>query len=432
MTRLFILAFLFVASAFTIGSAHAWNEVKSERTFGVLELEMGRSTVIQADANFSMIAVADPDVAEAMVTNDRLFFVRGTAPGITTILLYNEAGQLVEMVELEVRMNLAALERDLAVLLPGEPIRVHPVKDSVFLTGVVSNGTVADQAVQIADRHMPGRVTSALSIGQAEQVMLEVRFVEASRDALKEIGFQTRIDANDVNAATGTGLISGSVGSATALFSNVGGENIDIRLQALESEGSVQTLARPNLVALSGDTASFLAGGEFPIPVAGGDGEVTVQFREFGVSLAFTPVVLDGDLINLRVRPEVSAIDNRNSVVTASVAVPSLTTRRVETSVELRDGQAFAIAGLLQDRITEESVGVPLLKDIPVLGKLFSSERYQREETELVIIVTPRLVKPASSPEALSFPVASLEPSPKHGRDFYQPVRGYGNCQSYG
>ena len=416
MTRLiaFLLSIIALAGALP---AHAWNEVKPAETHGVLKLEQSRSTVVQADMPFSRIALADPEIAEAMPTSNELFFIRAKAPGTTTILLYDGNGKLVEFIELEVTIAIAALQRDLKTLLPNEDIAVHTIKDGIFLEGVVSSDAAAARAIQIAERHVPGGVTNGLTTLQAEQVMLEVRFVEASRDQLKDIGFRTTY-AEDGNSFTGgTGLVGGATGAATAIFRGVAGENIDIRLDALESKGALQTLARPNLVALSGDTASFLAGGEFPIPINGGDGEVTITYRQFGVSLAFTPTVVGGDLVNLNVRPEVSQIDERNGVSSGGVSVPALTVRRVNTTVELRDGQAFAIAGLLQDRTSEEAINTPILSDIPVLGALFSSKRYQREETELVIIVTPRLVKPLSSPDAVRTPLDDVD-TPNEGEFF--------------
>lgn len=193
-----------------------------------------------------------------------------------------------------------------------------------------------------------------------------------------------------------------------ALFTNVGGENIDIRLRALEEKGIIRTLAEPNLVSLSGDTASFLAGGEFPIPVSSRDNEVTVEFKKFGVSLDFTPTVLGDGLVNLRVRPEVSALDRGNGIRASNIDIPGISVRRADTTVELHDGQAFAIAGLLQNNYTNDVRQTPWIGNVPVLGSLFSSKRYQRNETELIIIVTPRLVQPFSHPEGVASPLDAV------------------------
>ncbi|NBC20266.1 MAG: general secretion pathway protein [Alphaproteobacteria bacterium] len=409
MRQFFTLCIALVAIAASALPAGAWTELKAEEGAPVLTLEKSKSTVVEAETGFSMIVLSDPQIAEAMVTTNRSFFVRGKKPGETTILLYDEAGELVEMIDLEVTMGLDALRADLGRLLPGEDITVYPVHDGIFLDGRLTTAAAADMALKVAERHVPGGVANGLTTVESQQVMLEVRFVEAGRDRIRELGFGTQFDANDVTGGTAGGLVSGLAGKAVATFTNVGTENIDVRLNALESKGVLRTLAKPNLVALSGDTASFLAGGEFPIPVANGDDEVTIQFREFGVSLAFTPTVLGDGLINLHVRPEVSSLDNRNAVRSAGVTVPALSVRRADTSVELRDGQAFAIAGLLQNSFNNEAVNTPWLSDVPVIGALFSSRRYQRKETELVIIVTPRLVQPAPSVDALATPLQSFE-----------------------
>ena len=391
MIRSFLVVFM-LAAAVLAPRAAAWTELKAEEGAPVLTLEKSRSTVVQTDRPFSMIVLSDPQIAETMVTTDRSFFVRGLQPGDTTILLYDEDGHLVEMITLDVTMGLDALRRDLDNLLPGEDITIYPVHDGVFLDGRVTTAAAADMALQVAERHVPGGVANGLTIRESQQVMLEVRFIEAGRDTVKEIGFGNSFDANDVAGSTAGGLVSGLAGKSVVTFTNIAGENLDLQLSALESRGMIRTLARPNLIALSGDTASFLAGGEIPIPVAGEDGAVSISYRDFGVSLEFTPTVLGEGLVNLEVSPEVSALDNRNGVRSAGVSVPALSVRRANTTVELRDGQAFAIAGLLQNSFETDSVNTPWVADIPIIGALFSSRRFQRKETELVIIVTPRLV----------------------------------------
>lgn len=384
-------------------SAEAWTELKAEEGEPVLMLERSRSTVVQVNDPFSMIVLTDPAIADTMVTTDRAFFVRGKQPGTTTILLYDDGGELIELIELQVTMGLDSLRRDLDRLLPGEEITVYPVHDGVFLDGRVTTVAAADMALKVAERHVPGGVADGLTIRESMQVMLEVRFIEAGRDLVKEIGFGNTIDANDVALTTGGGTVSG-LSKTIATFTNLGTENVDLELSALESKGMIQTLARPNLIALSGEQASFLAGGEVPIPVAQGDDSVGIEFKQFGVGLEFMPNVIGDGLVRLTVEPEVSALDNRNGVRSAGIAVPALSVRRASTSVELRDGQAFAIAGLLQNSFETDSANTPWVSSIPVLGALFSSKRYQRRETELIIIVTPRLVQPAPSLDALATP----------------------------
>lgn len=386
----------------------AWTERSAPDGADRLELRRGKSAVVEADAAFATIVVADPQIAEAMPTSNRSFFVRGKSPGSTTVLIYDESGAIAELIEIEVKLGLDELRGDLRRLLPGELIDVYAVHDGVYLDGKVTTAAAAEMALQLAERHVPGGVANGLSVGQSQQVLLEVRFLEASRNAVREIGFGHNIDGNDVVIGTESGTVSGLLEKTVALFTNVGGENIDIRLRALEEKGIIRTLAEPNLVALSGDTASFLAGGEFPIPVSSRDNEVTVEFKKFGVSLDFTPTVLGDGLVNLRVRPEVSALDRGNGIRASNIDIPGISVRRADTTVELHDGQAFAIAGLLQNNYTNDVRQTPWIGNMPVLGALFSSKRYQRNETELIIIVTPRLVQPFSHPEGVASPLDAV------------------------
>ena len=388
--------------------ASAWTQRSAAPGADRLELRRGKSAVVEADAAFATIVVADPQIAEAMPTSDRSFFVRGKEPGGTTLLIYDNAGRIAELIEVEVKLGLDELRADLRRLLPGEVIDVYPVHDGVYLDGKLTTAAAAEMALQLAERHVPGGVANGLSVGQSQQVMLEVRFLEASRSAVREIGFGNTINANDVVLNTEGGTVSGLLEKTLAVFTNVGGENIDVRLRALEEKGVIRTLAEPNLVALSGDTASFLAGGEFPIPVASRDGEIYIEFTKFGVSLDFTPTVLGDGLVNLRVRPEVSSIDRANGIRAANIEIPGISVRRADTTVELHDGQAFAVAGLLQNQYTNDVRQTPWLANVPVLGALFTSKRYQRDETELVIIVVPRLVQPAAHPDLLASPLDSV------------------------
>jgi pilus assembly protein CpaC len=401
-----------LAMMFATVPAAAWTQRTAAPNDEMLVVEKGRSAVVEANAPFTTLVVADPDIAEAMATSNQSFFLRGKQPGATTVLIYGASGQIAELINVEVEIGLDELRTDLSNLLPGEDIQVYPVHDGIFLDGKLTTAAAAEMALQVAERYVPGGVANGLSIGQSQQVLLEVRFLEASRNAVKEIGFGNAINANDFVSTTESGTVSGLAEKTVALFTNVGKENIDIRLRALEEKGIVRTLAEPNLVALSGDTASFLAGGEFPIPVAARNGEITVEFKKFGVGLDFTPTVLGDGLVNLRVRPEVSALDRNNGIRAANIEIPGISVRRADTTIELRDGQAFAVAGLLQNDYSNDVRQTPWLSNVPVLGALFSSKRYQRNESELVIIVTPRLVQPAPHPDMLTSPLdAFAEPS---------------------
>ncbi len=402
-TVLHVVACAVVALSLAAPAA-AWTERRTAAGAPVLVVERGRSKVIETNNRFATIALADAEIGEILATSDRSFFVRGLAPGWTTILVYDERGGIQEMIDLKVVIGLDALRADLEILLPNEDIDVVPVMDGVFIDGEVSSADAAAKAVEVAERHVPEGVANGLAIQQSQQVLLEVRFIEASRSAEKELSIGNSFTAGDVAAQTTAELISGLAAQTAATAVGLGGANIDLTLEALESQGIIRTLAEPNLIALSGDTASFLAGGEFPIPISNGDNGISVEFQQFGVSLAFTPTVLADGLVNIRVRPEVSTLDPSSGVISAGINVPALTVRRVDTTVELRDGQAFAIAGLLQNGYSNAVTATPWLSDVPVLGALFASRRYQRDETELVIIVTPRLVQPAPSPDALASP----------------------------
>ena len=397
-----------MALMFGASNAAAWTQRTAGPGADTLVVEKGRSAVVEADAPFTTLVVADPDIAEAMATSNQSFFLRGKQPGSTTVLVYGSTGKIAELIDVEVELGLDDLRTDLSNLLPGEDIEVYPVHDGVFLDGKVTTAAAAEMALQVAERFVPGGVANGLSIGQSQQVLLEVRFLEASRNAVKEIGFGSDIDANDVQVSTDSSTVSGLAEKTFALFRNVAGENIDVRLRALEQKGVIRTLAEPNLVALSGDTASFLAGGEFPIPVAAKNGEITVEFKKFGVGLDFTPTVLGDGLVNLRVRPEVSSLDRSNGIRASNIEIPGISVRRADTTVELRDGQAFAVAGLLQNDYSNDVRQTPWLANVPVLGALFSSKRYQRNESELVMIVTPHLVQPAAHPDMLASPLGAF------------------------
>lgn len=401
------LACLIFATAFQ--PAFGWTQKTNAPDTDVLRLQKGRSAVIETDASFSTLAVADEDVAEVMATSDRSFFVRGKAPGTTSILVYSADGRISELIDVDVRLSLGALQFDLDRLLPNEDIDLNAVNDGVLLSGTVSTPTAVNMAVRIAERYLPGAVSNGLSLSQSQQVLMEVRFIEASRSQIKEIGFGNQFADGRFSSTTDPSTISGLIENTVATFTGVGGENLDIQLRALENKGIVRTLAKPNLVALSGDTASFLAGGEFPVPVSSDEDTIGIEFKKFGVSLDFTPTVLGDGLVNLRVRPEVSSIDRANGIRTASIEIPGISVRRAETTIELNDGQAFAIAGLLQNDYSNDVRQTPGLGNIPVLGALFSSKRYQKSESELVIIVTPRIVTPAPHPDDLETPLNAFD-----------------------
>jgi pilus assembly protein CpaC len=355
-----------------------------------------KSLSFQLDAPANRIVVAQPETAQIVATTDHSFYVRGKELGSTNLLVYGGGGRLMEVIDVRVGYDAGALQNDLARALPGERISVQNLGEGLLLTGDVSTTAVAARAKAYADKFAPNAVTSSLTVRSSEQVILEVRIIEAGRSALQDIGFNIAASGTRFDFAGGGGLIGAS--SPTGLLSLrgvTGNSTIDVTLQALEEKGAIRTLARPNLTALTGEKSSFLAGGEFPFPVPNGDGTVAIEFRPFGVNLAFQPTVQDNGLIRLQVSPEVSQLDPRNSLRIVGFDVPSLTVRRASTTVELRGGESFAIAGLLQQDYVNAVRQIPGAGDIPVLGALFRSARWKRQETELVIIVTPRLAGPA-------------------------------------
>jgi len=393
---------------------------------GKIEVPVNKSQVVQAGRSFKRAMVGNPEVADVLPLSNQSLYVLGKKTGTTTVTLYDGAGELIQVYDVAVGPDVITLRRQFAELMPDEKIGAQISNDAIVLTGVVSSGPIADRAMQVAATYAPEKVVNLMSIGGSQQVMLEVRFSEMSRTVAKQIGVNNSFISNNGRFQGGTGntaptttLLTNQNGSPTidiggildtfgiaaGLF-HIGDLNLFSALDALERKGVVKTLAEPSLIALSGETASFLAGGEFPIPViqgnsgggaggtgGGGGNGITVEFKPFGVSLAFTPTVLGDGIINLVVAPEVSSIDPSASVNINGLVVPGLQTRRARTVLELRDGQSFAIAGLLSNNFQDTVRQFPVLGSIPILGALFRSTGFQKQETELVIIVTPRLVK---------------------------------------
>lgn len=365
----------------------------------VITVPKDKSVAFRLLGAAGQIVVAQPDVAEIVANTDRSVYVRGKALGTTNILIYDTAHRLIEVIDVRVAQDIESLRADLAAALPGEPIRIIPMAGGVLLSGEVSTTSVANRAKAIAERYAPQGVTSDLTVQAAQQVMLEVRIIEASRSALRDFGVNLDIQNNSgIVFGSGAGLIGANAAQGTLTVStNVGPTSIEATLRALEERGVIRTLARPNLAAISGEEATFLAGGEFPYPVPTGQGDITIQFKPFGVTLKFTPVVQDGGLIRLKVSPEVSQLDTRQSLRLSGIEVPSLLVRRAATTIELKDGETFAIAGLFQQDYANTVSQIPWAGDIPVLGSLFRSSRWKKQETELLILVTPRLTTAAQS-----------------------------------
>lgn len=390
-----------------------------------LTLSTGTSQVVSVPRPYAELRVADPAIADVLPVTPTTIYVVGKATGATTVSAYSADGAAVSLLRVAVGADAQGLQAALADLMPGETgITVRGARDSLVLSGIVSDGARAAQAMALAEAYAPGKTVNLLGVAATQQVMLEVRFSEMQRSAAKNLraslGLNT--EGGDVVAESGSvlggGVLDGSLGDSLLNPLDAFGAvrvlsgDVDLLLDALEERGLVKTLAEPTLVALSGDTASFLAGGEFPIPIAqsatsvgsdgsAGAGAISVDFKEFGVGLSFTPTVLGDGLINLVVAPEVSSIAPASSISINGLAIPGLKTRRARTTVELRDGQTFAIAGLIRSDYEDAVRQLPWAGDLPVIGALFRSTSFQKDETELVITVTPRLVRATDLPPAL-------------------------------
>lgn len=400
-----LLAITPLAPGLSAASAQAVSNQSVQRTILVPK---DKSLAFHLDYPASQIVVSQPDTLELVATTDRSFYVRGKAIGVTNILIYDMQHRLAQVVDVRVGYDTESLEQDLALAMPGEHITAQNLAGDILLTGEVSTSGAALRARAIAERYAPSHVQSAMTVRQAQQVQVEVRVMEVSRTALRDLGFNLSVVGNHINVSTGTGLAgSGTPQGALTIGSNIGNTSINATLRALEQRGALRTLAQPTLIAMSGEEASFLAGGEFPFPIPDGNNGVTIEFRTFGVKLNMTPTVQDSGQIRLKVAPEVSQLDPRNSLRLQGFEVPSLTTRRASTVVELRDGESFAIAGLFQQDYMNSVNQLPWVSDVPVLGALFRSANWRRQETELVIVVTPHLTTPSARPEDLPQPLQS-------------------------
>jgi pilus assembly protein CpaC len=380
----------------------------------VITVPKDKSSAFRLMSAAGEIVVAQPDIAEIVANTDRSVYVRGKALGTTNILIYDASHRLIEVIDVRVAQDIESLQADLSAALPGQPIRVSAMAGGVMLSGQVATTSVASRAKAIAERYAPGAVSSELTVEAAQQVMLEVRIVEASRSSLKDFGINVDIQNNSgIVFGSGSGLIGVSTPQGTlGITTNVGPTTIEATLRALEEKGVIRTLARPNLAAISGEEATFLAGGEFPVPVPNGQGDITIQYKPFGVTLKFTPGVQDSGLIRLKVAPEVSQLDTSSGLRLSGTEVPGLLVRRAATTIELKDGETFAIAGLFQQGFSTSVRQIPFAGDVPVLGSLFRSSRWKKNETELVILVTPRLTTAAESRALAPDPfTGSAEPS---------------------
>nr|WP_246350920.1 type II and III secretion system protein family protein [Sphingobium boeckii] len=375
-----------------------------------LNLSTGRGTLVTLSSPMSDLFVANDAVADVQVRSPTQLYIFAKGPGETTVYATTKSGAVAYSANVRVGLNISTVDSMLQLAMPDSEIKATPMNGLVLLTGTVASPDDAAEAERLAQAFVGTgtQVISRLKTATPLQVNLQVRIAEVSRGFSKSVGLnllasgggfvftQGRANALDtsgpVNIITGTGS-----GSTLGLIKNLLGVNVEAALDLAETDGFVTTLANPNLTALSGETASFLAGGEIPIPLAQQLGQITIEYKQYGVSLAFTPTVLADGRISMRVRPEVSELSTTGGIRLNNFDVPGILTRRAETTVELGSGQSFMIGGLLSNSASSTIDKAPFLGDLPILGALFRSKSFKRQESELVIVVTPYLVKPVSA-----------------------------------
>ncbi len=415
-----------------------------------VRVTVGKTEDVRTDQNLTDITVGDPDIADVSPLTDHALSILGKKIGTTRVTAYGPDKKPVGIFDVEVSYDFSRLAVEIA-RFAGGGVNVSSVNGHILLGGTSPDAVTLDKVLEIARQFDPG-VINTVQVLQPQQIELDVRFIEVDRNASRDLGVQWNMFGNSALANVGSGLPAsqlpitqpnGAFQQGGLVGSGVGGANVSaqslpispvvaggvlsgaapfgfligqlsnrlqVAVNALETKGAARSLAEPNLVALSGDTASFLAGGEFPVPEVGATGTPSFGFQPYGVGLSFTPTALRGGLINLVIKPEVSQIDPTHTVTVAGTSVPGLITRKASTTLELRDGQSFMLGGLLQNSGTNDLDQLPWLGDMPVLGALFRSTEYQKNETDLVILVTPHLVRPMAPNDPVHTPLDSSLP----------------------
>jgi pilus assembly protein CpaC len=399
-----------------------------------VKIALNKAVILDLPVDASDALVSNPKIADAVVRTPRRIYVLGLKVGQTNAFFFDKNGKQILNLEITVDRDMNELEAAYKHLLPTARIKVDALNDHIVLSGFVDTPEQADQARDLAARFVddPKKVLSMLSVKGSEQVLLKVKIAEMERSLAKQLGIDldSAFSVGDITSALTTVNPFSLLGrplsdSLTTLGYNKGGTSVDAKIRLLERAGLMKTLAEPNLTAISGESAKFLAGGEFPVPVSSDqNGNVSLQYKPFGVGLGFTPVVMSGGRISLRISTEVSettaenaftasartVVSNGNTVTIPGLTVPGLTVRRAQTTVELPSGGSLVMAGLLQDSIRQNIDGMPGLKDLPVLGALFRSSDFKKNESELVVMVTPYLVKPVQE-KKLALPTDGYAPA---------------------
>ena len=411
------------------GTSTAATHAKPAAAQTVISIDAGSGRVLQLTSGAASVFAADPKIAEVRPASATSLFIFGVSPGRTTVAALDANGKAIVQYDVIVRPSsygAGQAEAAIAQALPGVTIHIETAVNGLTVSGKVKTPADADRVIQIVRGYLPAgqTVDNRLSVASSLQVNLRVRIAEMSRNLIRQLGVNWA-NLIELGKYAQIGLITNNPLVNLTRTPNVAfggynfptpGHTVDINglIDTLSQDELIHVLAQPNLTAISGEAASFLVGGEFPIPVAQQNNQVTIEFKQYGVSLAFVPTVASDGQITLKVRTEVSQLTNQGAVQLSSgnstIQVPALTVRRAETAVELGSGESFAIAGLLQDAVNVTGNGVPFLGDVPVLGALFRSDNFQRNETELVIIVTPYVVRPVASMSALHLPTDGYQP----------------------
>lgn len=376
-----------------------------------INLPVSQAVTVTVSNAIGKAVSADATIADAQLITNKSLYLIGKSFGTTTVNLFSDVGEPIGLLAVEVGADTADMTSAIRSAVPNSNVRVGTVNGRVRLSGTVTDEGSMQKILEIVDQYGSPGVINTITLAGGQQVNLEVRILEAQRDAGRQLGIQWGGTVGGISASTGGGPNNPAGGAAsfssfaTSVLAGLTGVSLTATINALEAKSLVRTLAEPNLTTLSGVKASFLAGGQVPIRVSDGQGGATIQYRDFGVRLVFTPIVLDGDRIQIQLTPEVSSI----GAMTAA-GDPVFNTRTLDATVELRDGQSFSVAGLLQASSNTSQNQLPWIGDVPILGALFRSSNYQKNDTELVVIVTPRLVQPATPGQLLATPLDGTSP----------------------
>jgi len=428
LLRLAVLAFLLALST------PAWPQ---DPRLVRIDVTIGKSQVLELKEAFNRVSVTNPNIADVFVITPNQILINGKTAGVTSLVVFYPNRTL--FFDLVIQTDLALLTERLKQIAPRDEIQVHPAQDALILRGSVANEQLITGAAEVASVFVPkGKIVNLLSVAEVkpQQVLLQVHVAEVAREALRELGFSIRALGSTLQGGLFPGLPffppAGSLGAVTPTGSPIGRSTPDFLftspqggsgfflasgrrdyaglVQALAERNMLRTLAKPNLVTQSGKEAKFLSGGEFPFPVGQQANSITIEFREFGIGLLFTPVILDGETISLKIRPEVSSLDFSQGLVAFGFNIPVIRKNEAFTNVTLKDGESFAIAGLVNNEVRQSVGKIPLLGDIPILGVLFRSVRFQNNETELLFLVTVKLIKtPPAGSAAVPDPTGLME-----------------------